>query len=49
MKLILLINRSQLASSLRAFKPKDWAPLKTNETDTTFFRCKPLNCAVVER
>ncbi|XP_033753691.1 uncharacterized protein LOC117337042 isoform X3 [Pecten maximus] len=43
------IYRSQLAASLRAFKPKDWTPLKSSDTDTSFFRCKPVTCQAPER
>ncbi|XP_021375884.1 uncharacterized protein LOC110464787 isoform X3 [Mizuhopecten yessoensis] len=43
------IYRSQLAASLRAFKPKDWTPLKSSDTDTSFFRCKPVSCQAPDR
>ncbi|XP_060077986.1 uncharacterized protein LOC132557507 [Ylistrum balloti] len=43
------IYRSQLAASLRAFKPKDWTPLKSSDTDPSFFRCKPVTCQAPER
>ncbi|XP_022340028.1 uncharacterized protein LOC111134855 isoform X5 [Crassostrea virginica] len=36
------IYRSQLAASLKAFKPKDWAPLDYREKETTFLRCRPI-------
>ncbi|KAK3086235.1 hypothetical protein FSP39_015604 [Pinctada imbricata] len=37
------LYRSQLAASLKAFKPKDWPPLKFKDIDSSFLRCKPIN------
>ncbi|XP_062609028.1 uncharacterized protein LOC134270802 isoform X2 [Saccostrea cucullata] len=36
------IYRSQLAASLKAFKPKDWPPLDYHEKETSFLRCRPI-------
>ncbi|XP_052061049.1 interaptin-like isoform X4 [Mytilus californianus] len=38
------LYRSQLAASLRAFKPKEWPPLNSQELETSYLRCKPINC-----
>lgn len=41
------IYRSQLAASLKAFKPKDWAPLDYREKETSFLRCRPIQQPVI--
>ncbi|KAK3608066.1 hypothetical protein CHS0354_031054 [Potamilus streckersoni] len=39
------LYRSQLAASLKAFQPKQWAPLSHSEVDPNFLRCRPINSA----
>ncbi|XP_048762635.2 uncharacterized protein LOC125671155 isoform X3 [Ostrea edulis] len=43
------IYRSQLAASLKAFKPKDWPPLDYREKETSFLRCRPIQQPQPER